>query len=235
MAAGVAADGRVILAQWPTPAWPVEPHRATVRAQLRDPGHRAERSSLTFAARVGPDGERSEHFNGRIASPTIIEGALDEDGLERLAAGDLHLGAVGAAIVAAWDFAREIPTDRLVDTGPNGLHGRTRNLPTRAVTDHTWRGHHHDWTAPGATGYGAIHFHDDDLEDAGWEPDLDVTVPPDLPSGIYAVRLTSRDPATRRRGPRPVLRAAAAGPAPGNPSCSSSPPTPISPMRTGIC
>ena len=38
--------------------------------------------------------------------------------------------------------------------------------------------------------YGAIHFHDDDIYDFGWETDFTWTVPPDLPSGIYVVRLT---------------------------------------------
>ena len=33
--------------------------------------------------------------------------------------------------------------------------------------------------------YAAIHFHDDDLHDAGWATDFDFTVPADLPSGAY--------------------------------------------------
>ena len=39
------------------------------------------------------------------------------------------------------------------------------------MTGHSWRGAEVDWRqAPEQ--YGAIHFHDDDLEDAGWEPRL---------------------------------------------------------------
>ena len=38
--------------------------------------------------------------------------------------------------------------------------------------------------------YAAIHFHDDDLDDCGWEPDFTWTVPDDLPSGAYALHLT---------------------------------------------
>jgi N,N-dimethylformamidase len=37
--------------------------------------------------------------------------------------------------------------------------------------------------------YGAIHFHEDDLEDCGWETDVALTVPGDLRSGVYALRL----------------------------------------------
>ncbi|MCG8695877.1 MAG: hypothetical protein MI806_32080, partial [Minwuiales bacterium] len=38
--------------------------------------------------------------------------------------------------------------------------------------------------------YGAIHFHDDDIYDFGWETDFTFTVPDDLPSGVYAARIT---------------------------------------------
>ena len=37
--------------------------------------------------------------------------------------------------------------------------------------------------------YGAIHFHDDDLYDCGWETDFTLEVPAGTRSGVYAVRL----------------------------------------------
>ena len=40
--------------------------------------------------------------------------------------------------------------------------------------------------------YGAVHFHDDDLADAGWAADATLTVPADWRSGFYALRLTAR-------------------------------------------
>lgn len=46
-----------------------------------------------------------------------------------------------------------------------------------------------DGLSPRPEEYGAIHFHDDDLTDAGWETDVELVVPPDLPSGVYAARL----------------------------------------------
>ena len=56
------------------------------------------------------------------------------------------------------------------------------------MTDHTWSGHEARWTvAPDQ--YAAIHFHDDDLDDAGWQPDFEFTVPETLRSGVYAMRL----------------------------------------------
>ena len=75
-----------------------------------------------------------------------------------------------------WDFAADMGTDRVTDRSPNRLHGRTVNAPKRAVTGHNWDGTEMDWRrAPQQ--YGAIHFHDDDLYDAGWRPE-----PHDRPS-----------------------------------------------------
>ena len=47
--------------------------------------------------------------------------------------------------------------------------------------------------------YGAIHFHDDDLDDCGWETDVALDVPADLPSGVYALRLVWARPRTTSR------------------------------------
>ena len=38
--------------------------------------------------------------------------------------------------------------------------------------------------------YGAIHFHDDDIYDFGWETDFTFTIPNDLPSGAYIARIS---------------------------------------------
>ena len=73
--------------------------------------------------------------------------------------------------VAAWDFSRRMESLEIEDTGPNGLHGRLVNLPTRAMKGAAWTGAERDWKhAPHH--YAAIHFHDDDLHDCGWEEDF---------------------------------------------------------------
>jgi N,N-dimethylformamidase len=41
--------------------------------------------------------------------------------------------------------------------------------------------------------YGAIHFHDDDLYDCGWQPDFSIRLPKDLKTGIYCVHLVQGD------------------------------------------
>jgi N,N-dimethylformamidase len=101
----------------------------------------------------------------------------------------------GERVIADWDFAAEIthagvrPLDRITDRSPNELHGTAVNTPTRAMTGHNWTGREHRFTnAPEE--YGAIHFHDDDLDDAGWTPDFRLEVPADLPSGVYAAKLS---------------------------------------------
>jgi N,N-dimethylformamidase len=116
-----------------------------------------------------------------------------------VARGDLVLGAgfngkleaprvlAGGEVVAAWDLSRDIGSSRVTDT-VGTWHGETVQRPMRAATGHGWDGTEVDWRrAPEQ--YGAIHFHDDDLDDAGWEESFTWTVPEDMPSGVYAAHL----------------------------------------------
>jgi N,N-dimethylformamidase len=90
---------------------------------------------------------------------------------------------------AAWDFSRRMDSIEIEDTGPNGLHGRLVNLPTRAMKGAAWTGAERDWRrAPHH--YAAIHFHDDDLHDCGWLDDFSFTIPKDMRSGVYGMQLT---------------------------------------------
>ena len=64
----------------------------------------------------------------------------------------------------------------------------TVNSPKRAVTGHNWTGREvNSRLAPGE--YGAIHFHEDDLDDSSWDVDFELRIPADLKSGVYAARL----------------------------------------------
>src|SRR5262249_2148320 len=62
------------------------------------------------------------------------------------------------------------------------------NAPLRASTSHTWRGNATD-PAVAPKDYRAIWFHDDDLHHANWQPTRSWTIPADLASGVYSVRL----------------------------------------------
>ncbi|MGW4031712.1 N,N-dimethylformamidase beta subunit family domain-containing protein [Streptomyces sp. NPDC004838] len=65
---------------------------------------------------------------------------------------------------------------------------RLVNGPTLAVTGRHWRDDTTDFRSAPAE-YAAVHFHEDDVEDAGFTATAELTVPDDLPSGVYAFRL----------------------------------------------
>lgn len=138
---------------------------------------------LLIGARLAP-GVR-EHFNGKIEDPLLLAAAAPAPGALVL---DPLLPPDG--LVAGWDFSQGIDGLDVVDVGPNRLGGRLVNLPTRAVTGARWTGREMCWRhAPRE--YAAIHFHDDDVYDAGWATDFEFTVPDDLRSGAYVMRLAA--------------------------------------------
>ncbi len=127
-------------------------------------------------------------FNGRIEAPRFAE---------------------NGRTVAAWDFGRDMAARTLADEGGR-FEASIHQHPARAVKGARWDGSTQRWTDDPSQ-YAAIHFHADDITDAGWEPDLEWEVPADLPSGLYAVRLTtatSEDHAVFYVRPRPGARRA---------------------------
>lgn len=126
-------------------------------------------------------------YNGKIESPRLYDRALTPAEVKAVAAGE-NLPAT-----AAWDFSRRMSTDRVVDTGPNGLNGTLVNLPVRALTSHDWDRKTMNYNEdPGQ--WGSVYFHEDDLGDAAWRPSFSWKVPDDAESGIYAARLkTGKD------------------------------------------
>jgi N,N-dimethylformamidase len=80
---------------------------------------------------------------------------------------------------------------RILDRSGHGNHGVLHQLPTRAMTGHAWDCASDAYTAPEL--FGAIHFHSDDLDDAGWDPTTTLDLPADLPSGAYAARCDAGD------------------------------------------
>ena len=130
-------------------------------------------------------------FNGKIDSPRLSSRALSRSEMEALKQRTVPTN-LRTTTVAAWDFSEDTPGTQIVDTSINAIHGETVNLPTRAMTGHNWTGREMCWrTVPEQ--YGAIHFHDDDLYDAGWESDFSLTIPKGMRSGLYAARLTAGD------------------------------------------
>jgi N,N-dimethylformamidase len=126
-------------------------------------------------------------FNGKLALPCVYGRAVDDAAVNVLAASDAA-PALQDGLRAWWDLSCEIGTSRVTGATAHSPDGELVNLPTRAVTAHNWDGSCYEWSqAPRL--YGAVHFHDDDLDDAAWKQMCTLEVPPDLPSGVYALRL----------------------------------------------
>ena len=146
----------------------------------------AVRSEIQSSGRVVVHG----CYNGKLEGPSIFGRALTSEEVEQLHSNVRPHVVAGDALVASWDFSRKLGTSMVEDIGPDGLHGSAKNMPARGMTGHNWIGDKFDPRyAPRE--YGAIYFHEDDLEDAGWETDFEWVVPNELRSGVFAARLTT--------------------------------------------
>ena len=159
----------------------------TIRT-LVSPSASQQPGNCAGVLRIGAKGPGEGVFNGRIENPLL----QTEDG-----------------VLAEWDFALGMDTQIASDVSGNQYHAELLQTPTRAICGHLWDGTAHAFHQQ-PTHYGAIHFHEDDLTDAGWRDTLRLVVPEDLPSGQYALKVTSgesedyvpffvRAPRTQRR------------------------------------
>ena len=185
-----AAKGQVRLYQLPGASWPDDPSSATIEQSAQPPV--PSDAPLLFAAAYGEDIQGRYIagrglYNGKIDNPHIVGSALQPAEIESFKQGT---PPSGSDLIASWDFADGISTSKVTDRGRHGLHGKVINMPCRAVTGHKWTGEEVDFKRATAE-YGAIHFHEDDLDDARWETDFELTIPEGLRSGIYAARLTA--------------------------------------------
>ena len=184
-----ANDGAGRLVQSPARHFPGLDNRADASFRA-SPGLRFE-GGATIAARGSARDAMTGHFNGKIDRPRVATRALDRTEMERLAE-PIPPAALADVTAAFWDFAQATPTDRIIDLSTRRRDGVVVNLPARAMTGFNWTGDVHDWRfAPEQ--YGAIHFHDDDVYDAGWDTDFVLDVPAELASGVYAARLSIPD------------------------------------------
>lgn len=106
-----------------------------------------------------------QFFNGKVEAPSI---------------------AVDGKQLCAWNFSKSISSTKVPAlTGPDLA---LFNYPSRAMTGSAWDGTEMNWTHR-PDHYGAIHFHEDDIYDFGWDTDFTFSVPEAMPSGIYVMRL----------------------------------------------
>jgi len=137
---------------------------------------------------------QTHKYNGKIERPKLLNRALDDAELAVLLslAGGEAPNDLRSAIVGAWDFAANIidnaASPAILDAGPRLLHGQGVNLPVRGVPGFNWSSDYMSFKH-GPQEYGAIHFHDESVDDARWEAAFEWRVPDGLKSGVYAARL----------------------------------------------
>jgi N,N-dimethylformamidase len=176
----IAVDGRLLLRQTALQrSWGVADSGA---GELT--GCLGTLEKVTFGAAPTAQPKQQEnpycaYLNGRLEDPAIFSGAHE---------GTAPIEPSAVECLAWWDFSKEIATDRILDRGPHRLHGHLRNLPTRAVRGSRWTGAETNWRHM-PRHYAAVHFHEDDLYDCGWETDFTVDIPEGMKSGVYGVRL----------------------------------------------
>ena len=113
-------------------------------------------------------GFRGERWDGRIAEPKLRVGS----------------------VVNEWQLETDMQKAVIPPTvGECEL--QLMQLPTRGVTGPHWTGEHQRWSDQPSE-WNAIHFHHDDLYNAGWQPSHSVALPAELPSGIYCFRFQSQ-------------------------------------------
>jgi N,N-dimethylformamidase len=163
-------------------------------AHLSGPG--APHRLVLAAGREASPGSpplRLGSFNGKIEAPAV--------------SGWRRAGKAGRRRFRyAWRLGDGAGSDEIYDSGAEHVPLRLQNAPTAAVTGQRWDGTVLDF-ARAPSHYDALFFHDDDLEDAAWEPSFAVELPARLRSGVYAVVLSS--PAGERHVPFVVVPAPA--------------------------
>lgn len=163
------------------------------------------RETFRFRAKNPPDvpfvmaGSRDHHalrghflaqaYCGKIDRPGVYERVLSDAELE-----DIRTGSAPpeSGRVCYWDttlgYSRRGIGDRVVDRGPWDLHAEGVNRPNRGQTGWNWNGRN-DCYHLAPEEYGGVDFHADAVIECGWDVTHTLTVPEDLPSGVYAMRL----------------------------------------------
>ena len=129
-------------------------------------------------------------MNGKIDRPRLSARALDEAEIRALEDPSFQ-GMRTAGVVGVWDFSRRMESESIEDISGNQLHGRTLNLPVRAMKGANWTGEEMNWRhAPGSTG--RCTFTTTASTTPAGRP-ISLTVPASLRSGLYAAHLRCGD------------------------------------------
>ncbi|TWF75010.1 N,N-dimethylformamidase [Pseudonocardia hierapolitana] len=173
-------DARVT--QWPQSTLPDDPATGSAHVTITAPP--AFGPPLLLGGHVYQGGARGT-YNGRLDTPRVYGRAL---GVEELVAA--RAGGTPVGLVADWDFVTHADSVVIRSRVPGGPDAIAVHHPAAGVPGHAWTGSEGAFfRAPDQ--FNALHFHTDDLEDAGWTPSFTVTMPEGTPSGVYAVQLRS--------------------------------------------
>ena len=186
-----AEESRAYVRQEPISNWPLEQTRAVVEQTIGSIRIGRAENDLIIAGHWGTEDSGAPivvgHFNGKIENPRLFGRALSVHEIDSLR--EEVMPKMDSTLIAAWNFGESFSSTSIRDGSPNQQHGQAVNMPMRAVTGHNWKGIEDNF-AHAPEEYGAIRFHDDDLEDAGWQADFELTIPEELSSGVYAARLS---------------------------------------------
>ena len=175
------------------PPWSIGERRAAVEETLAHNTAMSPPELPVLLAAFHETTTSGEHevagfLDGRLDAPKIFARALSADEVSTLARREPH----PPGLAAHWDFSQDMGSAKIQDISGNAFHGTLINAPMRAVRGSNWDGTETTFRlAPDQ--YGAVHFHRDDLEDAGWEVNFSLQVPAEWPSGVYAARLRGAD------------------------------------------
>lgn len=196
---GTGNEVQVIQSQVPVNRW----RWLQIRMSIRDKNFTSQIRQLNRLAEKAPDGETMTNDLSApmvLGSNSLLFGAGMFKDLRhqstkpscfyngRIDSPSFTITGSSPRTVARYDFSKEISSDSILDDSGNGRHGVLVNAPTRAVKGYNWDGSQPDWTKA-TYGYGAIHFHEDDLDDAKWTTNFSISVPSTARSGAYAVEV----------------------------------------------
>ncbi len=139
--------------------------------------------------------EHTQKYNGKVERPKLVNRALDKSEIETLLSNqgiEYVSNDLRDAVIGAWDFAANIEPNAastlIIDKSLCKLNGSAINMPIRGVPGFNWSSDYMSFLH-GPHEYGAVHFHDESVDDARWDESFKFTVPDNLPSGVYAARL----------------------------------------------
>lgn len=139
--------------------------------------------------------EHTHKYNGKIERPKLANRALSPDEIEILLSSqgiENVPNEMRRDVLGAWDFTANIKENAasptILDKSLTLSHGQGINLPVRGTPGFNWTADYMSFKH-GSHEFGAIHFHDESVDDARWDPSFTLTVPQGLRSGVYAARL----------------------------------------------